>query len=35
MQMLLADTPKAERYRQFVLANSNVAVLENDLKWPQ
>jgi GH35 family endo-1,4-beta-xylanase len=34
-QQLLAATPDAEKYRQAFLDNFNMAVFENDLKWPQ
>ena len=34
-QQLLAQTPDAEKYRQTFLANFNMVVFENDLKWPQ
>lgn len=34
-QTLLAQTADAARYRQELLRNFNMAVLENDLKWPQ
>lgn len=32
---LLDDSPDAARYRDFIRENFNMAVLENDLKWPQ
>lgn len=32
---LLDDSPDAGRYRDFLRENFNMAVLENDLKWPQ
>ncbi len=34
-RLLLADGADAERYRRTILDNFNMAVLENDLKWPQ
>ena len=34
-RMLLAEGDDAERYRRAILDNFNMAVLENDLKWPQ
>lgn len=34
-QLLLAQTPDAERYRRALLDNFNMVVFENDLKWPQ
>lgn len=34
-RLLLAEGQDAERYRRALLDNFNMAVLENDLKWPQ
>ncbi|MFB3826522.1 MAG: endo-1,4-beta-xylanase [Bryobacteraceae bacterium] len=34
-EVLLAESPDAERYRKTVLELFNKVVLENDLKWPQ
>jgi GH35 family endo-1,4-beta-xylanase len=34
-RQLLAEGADSERYREFIRANFNMAVLENDLKWPQ
>lgn len=34
-QQLLAETPDGGKYRQAFLDNFNMAVFENDLKWPQ
>ena len=32
---LLGTSPDSEKYRNFILDNFNMVVLENDLKWPQ
>lgn len=34
-RQLLGEGENSERYRQFIRDNFNMAVLENDLKWPQ
>lgn len=34
-RQLLGEGDDSERYRQFIRENFNMAVLENDLKWPQ
>lgn len=34
-RFLLAEGGDSEKYRQAILDNFNMAVLENDLKWPQ
>ncbi len=34
-RFLLAEGEEADRYRRAILDNFNMAVLENDLKWPQ
>lgn len=34
-RQLLGEGEDSERYRKFILENFNMAVLENDLKWPQ
>lgn len=34
-QQLLGVSDDSDRYRDFVLSNFNMVVLENDLKWPQ
>lgn len=34
-QQLLGVSDDSDRYRDFILANFNMVVLENDLKWPQ
>jgi GH35 family endo-1,4-beta-xylanase len=34
MELLTANTPDAERYRDFIEKNLNLAVFENDMKWP-
>jgi GH35 family endo-1,4-beta-xylanase len=33
-ELLTAQTPDAQRYRDFIETNFNRAVFENDLKWP-
>lgn len=34
-RFLLGEGPDSEKYRRAILDNFNMAVLENDLKWPQ